>query len=240
MSQSTTLVMLWWSVNLARLRFKRLTSNWQLPHLNQRKGENGRRNDFMTNPHKRMLSYHRIKHATPWIPVGRASDRATRPGKVFCAVKCCWGLQWYFKLELRDPKLHALTTHQRWHIIVNRLDIDLYPTKVISIPSDMCTLSEACVYQIWASSREKPSSGFATRVELNWPSLPQKLCRDLKFQIYKLEVLYYLVSEQQRCWSDCADAQADLRLCCSHMAKTGFLMTWLIWKLKSGSYELKC
>ena len=24
------------------------------------------------------------------------------------------------------------------------------------------------------------------------------------------------------------DAQADLRLCCSHMAKTGFLMTWLI------------
>ena len=29
------------------------------------------------------------------------------------------------------------------------------------------------------------------------------------------------------CWSDCADAQADLRLCCSHMAKTGFLMTWL-------------
>ena len=23
------------------------------------------------------------------------------------------------------------------------------------------------------------------------------------------------------------DAQADLHLCCSHMAKTGFLMTWL-------------
>ena len=27
----------------------------------------------------------------------------------------------------------------------------------------------------------------------------------------------------------CADAQADLCLCCSHMAKAGFLMTWLIW-----------
>ena len=26
---------------------------------------------------------------------------------------------------------------------------------------------------------------------------------------------------------DCADAQADLCLCCSHMAKAGFLMTWL-------------
>ena len=26
-----------------------------------------------------------------------------------------------------------------------------------------------------------------------------------------------------------ADAQTDLRLCCSHMAKAGFLMTWLIY-----------
>ena len=34
-------------------------------------------------------------------------------------------------------------------------------------------------------------------------------------------------SEQQRCWSDYADAQADLCLCCLYMAKTGFLMTWL-------------
>ena len=27
---------------------------------------------------------------------------------------------------------------------------------------------------------------------------------------------------------DCADAQADLRLCCSHIVLTGFVMTWLI------------
>ena len=31
--------------------------------------------------------------------------------------------------------------------------------------------------------------------------------------------VYYPGSEQQRRWSDCADAQADLRLCCSHMEK---------------------
>ena len=37
----------------------------------------------------------------------------------------------------------------------------------------------------------------------------------------------YLGSEQQRRWSDCADAEADLRLFSSHIAKTGFLMTWL-------------
>ena len=41
-------------------------------------------------------------------------------------------------------------------------------------------------------------------------------------------VLYYLSSEQQMCWSDCADAQADLHLCCLHIAKTGcHTMTWL-------------
>ena len=31
------------------------------------------------------------------------------------------------------------------------------------------------------------------------------------------------------------DAQADLRLCCSHMAKTGFLMTWLNWDLENSA-----
>ena len=36
------------------------------------------------------------------------------------------------------------------------------------------------------------------------------------------KVLYYLGSEQQRCWSDCMDAQSDLRLCCSHMASDTF------------------
>ena len=38
------------------------------------------------------------------------------------------------------------------------------------------------------------------------------------------DISYYLSSEQQRCWSDCSDAH----LCYSHMAKAGFVMTWLI------------
>ena len=49
--------------------------------------------------------------------------------------------------------------------------------------------------------------------------------RYFRFRIYQLDLcVYYLGSEKQRCRSDCADAQADLRLCCSHKAKTGFLM----------------
>ena len=55
-------------------------SNWQLPFLNQRKGENGRRNNFKTKLHERMLLYVRIEPTTIHIPGGRAFDRATVPG----------------------------------------------------------------------------------------------------------------------------------------------------------------
>ena len=43
-------------------------------------------------------------------------------------------------------------------------------------------------------------------------------------------MLYFLGSEQQRRWSDCAAAKADLRLHFPHMQDSGFLMTWLIWR----------
>ena len=78
---------------------------------------------------------------------------------------------------------------------------------------------------IWASSRENLSSGFATRVVSNRPAQPHRLARVLAIASRGI-----ILSKQrkQRRWSDCTDVQADLRLCCSHMAQTGFLMTWLI------------
>ena len=69
---------------------------------------------------------------------------------------------------------------------------------------------------------------FPTRPDTNRPVQPQKLARVLKF---RLEILYYLSSEQQRHWSDCTDAQAVLRLCCSHM--TG----WPLVREKSGKFD---
>ena len=61
-----------------------------------------------------------------------------------------------------------------------------------------------------------------TRQDTNWLAQLQRPVRILKFRIYKLEESFCLGSEQQRRWSACADAQADLRLCCSHMAKDTF------------------
>ena len=74
----------------------------------------------------------------------------------------------------------------------------------------------------WAPSRENLASGFQTRWDSNRLTQLQKLARVLKFWLQKLEVPYYQGNELQRHWSDCADAQADLHLCCSHMAKQVF------------------
>ena len=58
---------------------------------------------------------------------------------------------------------------------------------------------------------------FPSRSNSNWPVQLQKLAWGLNVWWQKLETLHYPGSEQQRRWSHCADAQADLRLCCSHM-----------------------
>ena len=76
-------------------------NNWQLPFLNQQKGENGRKKNFMTDLHERMLPDVRIEPATVRIPGRRASDRIVAPGNIvqcsasflFETVKqwaCCW------------------------------------------------------------------------------------------------------------------------------------------------------
>ena len=65
----------------------------------------------------------------------------------------------------------------------------------------------------WASFWENRSSGVSTRSHANWDVQPLKMARDLKFLIYKIEILFYLCSENtgaDQLFSYCA---ADLRLC---------------------------
>ena len=65
-------------------------------------------------------------------------------------------------------------------------------------------------------------SPFCVITDSNWPAQLHNLIWGLKIWLQKLETLHYLGSEQQRRWSDSADAQADLRLCWSHMTKDTF------------------
>ena len=76
------------------------------------------------------------------------------------------------------------------------------------------------LYFIWASSQESLFSRFFHQVRLK-PVCSTKEA-SYSHEIANIEIsyiiLYYLGSEQQRRWSDCADAQADLCSCCSHMS----------------------
>ena len=55
--------------------------NWQLPFLNQRKGENDRRKYFTINLHERMLPTSAgVEPATSWSPVGRRIQLSHRGG----------------------------------------------------------------------------------------------------------------------------------------------------------------
>ena len=91
---STAKVMLGLSINLTTLflgslkPIKRLTSTQctifhsnRLPFLNQRKGENERRKDFLINLNERMLPDRSHELTPSWSPVELASNWATEPGQ---------------------------------------------------------------------------------------------------------------------------------------------------------------
>ena len=88
---------------------------------------------------------------------------------------------------------------------VNNIDTDV-PLQQHSLVS---------TFVIWASSQEKLSSGCPTKWVSNHAPQLQRLASELKFRVLQVYILYFSKSEQQRRWSDCADAQAGLRLCCT-------------------------
>ena len=77
---------------------------------------------------------------------------------------------------------------------------------------------------IWATSHENVSSGILLHERFK-PSLLscRNLARILKLWIEQVYISYYLSSEQQRCWSDCADVRI--------WHKTHFCMTGPIYTL---------
>ena len=74
----------------------------------------------------------------------------------------------------------------------------------------------------WAPTRENLSSGFPTKWDSNQPAQLKRLARKLKFRLYQARIWYFTISEKQGRWSDCAYAQAGLRLCCSQTTEGRF------------------
>ena len=66
-----------------------------------------------------------------------------------------------------------------------------------------------------APTQQNRSSGFPTKRDANkFPQL-QRLARKVKFRLWQVLIWHFPINEQQRRWSDCADAQSSMCLCCS-------------------------
>ena len=70
--------------------------------------------------------------------------------------------------------------------------------------------------------------GFPTRSDKNRAAQPQKMARDSKFRILKVEGLYYLCGENKDADQLRSYCTGDLRLCFRICQKTGFLITRLV------------
>ena len=101
--------------------------SWQLPFLNQQTGENGHRNDFMTNLYERMLPDVRIESATVRIPSGCGSDRATSPAVPMSPVYLTSLVVRWWKSGVNRGKMKCyvvylnLFLHQLIHFLERRL-----------------------------------------------------------------------------------------------------------------------
>ena len=72
--------------------------------------------------------------------------------------------------------------------------------------------------QIWAMTRENLSSEVCDQVRLKRACSATETSLSLEISAFASTGIKLSNSEEQRHWSDCTDAQADLCLCCSHMA----------------------
>ena len=71
--------------------------------------------------------------------------------------------------------------------------------------------------QLWAVTCDFQQCGIFTSVDSDEPVLPPFKLRNFKWCLACCLTLLEYSSDKQRLWSDCAYAQADLRLCWSHI-----------------------
>ena len=79
----------------------------------------------------------------------------------------------------------------------------------------------------WAETWQHQQSQYALSEDSDQPGHPPSLIRVFAVRMKKAWVLSYLLSAQQRLWSDWADAQADLTLCLAHSHFVSFVMSRL-------------
>ena len=118
--------------------------NWQLPFLNQQKGENDRRKYFMINLHERMLPTSAgVEPATSWSPVGRRIQLSQR-GQPLIVLNT-------YKAKYRVTCLKNLGGYMRYSF--------MYLTSATSSPLQFKLQIHRYVHRIWHAKWEVRSMG---------------------------------------------------------------------------------
>ena len=98
----------------------------------------------------------------------------------------------------------------------------------------LCYRHHLLVFYISFIYLNEPPHDKTKKVTVRPAETPPSLIRVFTVWMKKASVLSYPLSAQRRLWSDWADAQADLSLCCVHNHFLSFVMRQL--KLESYSY----
>ena len=134
----------------------------------------------------------------------------------------CWFCHVVAQILLHEKSMMPTITIRFLLVLIPHLSLSPFCAQVLSKPF-MFNFGTQLGHNAYEPRHEKTClREFPTRSDSNWPAQLQKLAWGLKSWLQKLETLHYLGSEQQRRWSDGMDEQADLRLCCSHMARHVF------------------
>ena len=146
--------------------------NWQLPFLNQRKGENDRRKYFMIYLHERMLPTSAgVEPATSWSPVGRRIQLSHRgPGTM--VIPPWLGLP-KSRTNLHGPKDVRAFEFQMYSIIYSRLSLS-------RIPRDSLKYFEISVPRHIRVER--------VRKTINWTTTFNKWMRNLTPEVKKIYI----------------------------------------------------
>ena len=138
---------------------------------------------------------------------------------------------WKFILRARKKTFSYPRQAKTWYLSGSRQYHDRQSIRMILWGYRVC----------FSHVTRKPGVCDQVRLKLACSATQTSIARVLKFciQQVKVHVLYYLGSEKQRHWSDCADAQAYLHLCCCTRHKQVFLWHGFNTKIwKTTNYEI--
>ena len=131
---------------------------------------------------------------------------------------CCRLLIFFFKINFLNKNLSGTQSEYETVWIQIRTNVAVVKFRFNIAFNDFSVISQQSDIKIWASAWDFQQCDILTSVDSDEPVQPPFRHRNSKWcSVSSLTVIEYS-SDKRRLWSDCAYAQANLRLCWSHIS----------------------